>query len=209
MSYSTLRLVDFLNFPVVADSGGALNDLESQMKMIEFMGFLLGEREKGERRAAELRKAVKKVSLMAEGLERPKVTQGGYFQRKVSVVPKDYWFTELIKVAGGDYVFDDVLSFDMEFTLEEFYRRSKDAQIFFLSRTNDIVGFDKRGDMIKWYDFLGDIKAFEESGTLATTSDLLWEDSWNMDEMAMDMGAVIHPELYPGRELKYIIIFKD
>jgi iron complex transport system substrate-binding protein len=209
MSYSTLRQVDFLGFPVIADSGGALNDLDAQISMIEFMGVLLGEKEKGEKRAKELRENIEAVRERAEGLIRPKVTQGGYFAKKVSVIPKDYWLTELIKIAGGDYVFDDVISFDQEFTLEEFYRRSKDAEIFFLSRTNDIMGFDKKGDMIKWYDFLGEMKAFEDTGTLATTSDLLWEDSWHMDDMAMDLGAVIHPELYPGRELKYIIIFKD
>ncbi|MDR2461252.1 MAG: ABC transporter substrate-binding protein [Deltaproteobacteria bacterium] len=207
-STSTLELVEFLGFPVVADYSNEVNDIENQLELISFLGMLLGEKEKGDKRVQELKASLKAIGERVEGLHRPKLTWGVYFDKRVFVLGGDYWVADLLEIVGADYVFPEIDMNGAGFSLEEFYIRSKDADIFFITQPSNDHAVDM-SLMLKWYDGLKDMKAFGDQGTVAMTYSWLWENAWYVDEIAMDLGAVVHPELYPDRKLTYVEIIKE
>jgi iron complex transport system substrate-binding protein len=96
----------------------------------------------------------------------------------------------------------------MELGLEEFLTRSKDADIFFANPIYEEVVKAKE-DMLIYHPDLAVLKAFGPEGTVVVPKALVWQDTGNLDEIVMDVGAIIHPELYPDRELKYFYYLEN
>lgn len=200
--------VAYLGFPIIGTYSNYRSDLNNQIEFFLFMGKLFGAEDKAEAKVAKIRKTLKEIEERAKNLPKPKLTWGVYFNKRVFTLSGDFWLTEIMDICGADYVFGDIHVDARDFSLEEFITRSKDADIFFANPLQETVAKSQEA-MVKTHPDLGELKAFSEKGVVALTEPILWQDSGNLDEIALDMAALIHPELYPDRKFKYIRILED
>jgi iron complex transport system substrate-binding protein len=208
-SVSTLELVDFLGFPVMGSYNDTMDDIEKKFQFIEFLGVLYGVKEKAQKRVLQLKDALLAIGEKTKYLPKPQLVWGMYYGKRILILKGNFWLKELIELAGASYVFSDIDSSNLGFSPEEFYMRAKDADFFFVNQPTGAQGIDNKGDIAKWYEELGNMKAFSNEGKVAMTQALLFQDAWNMDEIAMDLTAIIHPELYMERNITYLRILSE
>ncbi|MDR2461203.1 MAG: ABC transporter substrate-binding protein [Deltaproteobacteria bacterium] len=204
-SYSHL---EYLGFPLVATYSDYRSDIENQLELMDFIASFFDKRDLVAEKLSKIRQTFVEIEEKAKYHPKPKLTWGVYYGKRVFTLSKNFWLTEILNLAGADYVFNDIEFDNRDFSLEEFITRSRDADIFFANPLTEAAAIAKE-DMTKWHEDLLELKPFTGKGTVALTEPILWQDPWNLDEIALDMAALIHPELYPGRTLKYVRILKE
>ncbi len=137
----------------------------------------------------------------------PKVLLGLPFRDTWYVSPGNSYISKLVSDAGGTYLWDGTeSSFSMPMSLEAVYTRGVQAVYWLNSGTasslNDITEVDQR---------LADLPAFK-SGNIYNTNkrsnpeggnDYWEEGSIKPDIVLADIAEILHPEIFPGRELFY------
>jgi iron complex transport system substrate-binding protein len=207
-SMTSVGNVAYLGFPILGTYSNYRNDLQNQIEFLLFMGKLYDAEDIAKAKVDKIQKTLKEIEDRAKYHYKPKLTWGVYFNKRVFTLSSNFWLSEIMKICGADYVFADIDFDARDFSLEEFITRSRDADIFFANPLQESVSKTQEA-MVKYHPDLGELKAFSEDGVVAVTEALLWQDSGNLDEIALDMAALIHPELYPNRKLKYIKILDD
>jgi iron complex transport system substrate-binding protein len=172
------------------------------------MGSLYDAKDIAEAKVQKIRDTLKEIENKANNLPKPKLTWGVYFNKRVFTLSGDYWLTQVLKICGADYVFADIHVDSRDFSLEEFITRSRNADIFFANPLQETVAKIQE-DMVRAHPDLGELKAFKKNGIVAVTEPILWQDSGRMEQIALDLAALIHPELYKDRKMKYIKILTD
>jgi iron complex transport system substrate-binding protein len=207
-SISAVGNVSYLGFPILGTYSNYRSDLQNQLDFFLFMGRLYDAEDIAKAKVEKIQKTLKEIEDKAKYLPKPKLTWGVYYNKRVFTLSGNFWLAEIMKICGADYVFADINFDARDFSLEEFISRSRDADIFFANPLQESVAKSQEA-MVKSHPDLGELKAFSEHGVVALTEAILWQDSGNLDEIALDMAALIHPELYPDRKLKYIRILED
>jgi iron complex transport system substrate-binding protein len=202
------RDVMYYGFPVLITYSSLNHNLESKIKYFPFMGKILNAEEIANERVTKIRNTLKEIEEKTRYLPKPKVTWGLYYNKQVITLSGDIWIAELIKISGGDYVFADNRVGANAFSLEEFITKSKDADIFFANPLLETVAKQQEA-MAKSHVGLKELKAFSDKGMVVVAEPILFQDSGHIEEIALDMAALFHPELYPDRKLKYIKILED
>jgi iron complex transport system substrate-binding protein len=191
-----------MGFHVAGTYDPSLNTVENRLNLMVFLGAMYGKEDFAMRKGDMIRADLEEINLKTVGLTKPKVGWGIYFNRRVYAIRGNFWMAELIKNAGGDYLFDYLDTDAMEVTLEEFITRSKDSDIFFANPLYEEGVKDKK-DFLVYHPDLSVLKAFTSEGTVVAPKALTWQDTGNLTEIALDVAAIIHPELYPEREITY------
>ena len=106
---------------------------------------------------------------------------------------------------GASYVFGDINVDSIGFSEEEFITRSRDADVYFASYGHD-RGPQTFDELAARYPSLLELKAFQGRGVVAMLEPILWQDSGRLDEIALDLAAFFHSDLFPERSFKYLRI---
>jgi ABC-type Fe3+-hydroxamate transport system substrate-binding protein len=195
----------YLGFPAIGTYNDSKSDVESYYKLLVFMGVLYGVPEVARERVLEIRKVFKEIEEKVEDLPTPSFTWGTYWDKRIFTLSGQYWLTQTMVRCGSDYVFKDVLVDSFGFSEEEFITRSRDADIYFASYGHE-RGPRNLDELVKKYPNLRELKAFRKEGVVAMLEPVLWQDSGRLDDIALDLAAFFHSDLYPDRELKYVRI---
>lgn len=207
-TFNSMEDLEYMDFPVAGTYDTRKNDVKNRLDLTLFIGTLFGEREKALERVSVMEDTIKGIRDRASNLKKPKVSWGIYDSGHVFGLRGDFWLTELIKNAGGDYVMEDYVSDSTEISLEYFITHSKDADIFFANPYEE-TGIDSKADMKAFHSDLELFKAFTPDGLVVTTKELTWQDTGNLHEIALDIASIMHPELYPERSLTYFGLLPD
>lgn len=98
-----------LQVPVVITYGELARNLETQIKFVRFLAPFFGREKEADQYVARVRAAIARVRERAKGVKhRPKVIWGDIYEKRVLVEPGHSWAAEIVRLAGGDYLFDDV-----------------------------------------------------------------------------------------------------
>ncbi len=137
---------------------------------------------------------------------RPKVLWGFVTPSGMAYVPsKKSYVTGMIKMAGGDYVFKD-LSFvgTAPITLEEFYKRGRNADIYISTGTLSSFGITSIKKLVEKNPFLADLKPIKEHNVWCFQP-WYWESIDKTDEIIKDLATIFHPKLYPRHKIKFFL----
>jgi ABC-type Fe3+-hydroxamate transport system substrate-binding protein len=198
----------YLGFPSIGTYNDDKSDVESYYKLLVFMGVLFGVPDIARERVAEIRNTFKDIEEKVKDRPQPSFTWGTYWDKRVFVLSSHYWLTQAMVRCGADYVFKDITSESSGFSEEEFISRSRNADIYFASYGHD-RGPRTIEELVKRYPNLYELKTFRNEGVVAMLEPILWQDSGYLDEIALDLVAFFHPDLYPDRKFKYIRIMSD
>jgi iron complex transport system substrate-binding protein len=198
----------YLGFPAIGTYNDSKSDIESYYKLLIFMGVLYGVPDVARERVKEIRETFQEIEEKVKNLPTPSFTWGTYWDKRIFTLSGHYWLTQTMVRCGASYVFRDVQVDTFGFSEEEFITRSRDADIYFASYGHD-RGPNTMEELMKKYPNLLELKAFRNDGVVAMLEPVLWQDSGRLDDIALDLTAFFHSDLYPDRKLKYIRILSE
>jgi ABC-type Fe3+-hydroxamate transport system substrate-binding protein len=207
-SSRSLEKLEELGFPTVGTYSGSRNNLENRINLFLFMGALYDRKEVAQDVVAKFKKAFEDIASRAKGRFKPKTVWGLFYSEKVFTLPNNFWLTEIMVTAGVDYVFKDLDDVSAGIDFEAFVIRAKDASLFFANAPNQSE-LETKADYLRLWPELTSFKAFTLEGTAMVPLNLIFQDAANLDQIAIDTAAVIDPNLYPARSLKYFKILYD
>lgn len=149
---------------------------------------------------------VEKINSLASKFEnaadRPKVVWMRISKGSVTVPQSESYAAEMIKMAGGDYVFADANLTEKKISLEELFDKGKDA---------DIIIWEKMGPapesveaLIEENPSLKTMKAVENMNFYRTGDDY-WQSIDKLDLMIEDLSSIFHSSEYEGHEMKHFL----
>jgi iron complex transport system substrate-binding protein len=199
----SVAVFDELNIPSVKTYTDMDNGLETRFVFVNWLAAF-GDKEETailwrknvDARLDELRKSVK-------GLPKAKTLWAVICDKRVFVEPGNNWVGELIAMMGGTYLFKDVGGDStIEVSLEKFIDAGKDADVMFMypGLMQDAAS---KEDIIRYNENLSSFKPLSPEGRVYMTENLFYESFGRLDEIAEELAAILHPEAFPGHELKF------
>ncbi|OPX33727.1 MAG: hypothetical protein B1H11_12035 [Desulfobacteraceae bacterium 4484_190.1] len=153
-------------------------------------------------------KAVENVDTLSKKLEqvgnRPNILWGFISGRGIVYVPKaDTYVARMISMAGGHYMFVNLRQTgSAAITLEEFYARGKDADIYISPGTLPQYGITSIKKLVAIHPVLCDFRSIKR-GNVWCFQPWYWESIDKTDEIIEDLAAIFHPGLFPGHKPGY------
>ena len=150
---------------------------------------------------------VKELSLKVSKVKtRPRVLWGFISGRGIVYVPRaDTYVARMILMAGGHYMFMNIRQTgSASITLEQFYARGKDADIYMSPGTLPQYGITSIKKLVTVYPMLRDFRSIKR-GNVWCFQPWYWESIDKTDEIIEDLAAIFHPELFPGHRPRYFL----
>lgn len=149
---------------------------------------------------------VTELEAKVAGLEKPRVIWGGNPREgKVWVPNEGSWVGELIRRAGGDHVFSDLNpdeSGSTPITMEEFFDRAVDADIFIYSSWPP-HGAASIAGLVEMAPILADAKPIKD-GQVWQFQPWWWQNIDRTDEVLEDLAFIFHPETFPAETVRHL-----
>ncbi|MEG2288679.1 MAG: ABC transporter substrate-binding protein [Clostridium sp.] len=177
-----------------------------RMEWIKFIGAFYDKEEEAteyfNNTVAKLDEMKSKIS----GVEKPKVSWGMISKGKVYVPEPDSYVAKMIEMAGGEYVFKEKNIGGGNISLEDFYAKSKEADVLIYSSMNQYSPTLK--SVVEQAPILEDIKAVQNKTVWCFHPDY-YQSIDKTDELIIDLAAMFHSDIYKDYEVKHYINYKE
>ncbi|MDR2140193.1 MAG: ABC transporter substrate-binding protein [Deltaproteobacteria bacterium] len=202
---SIAPMLDTLGIPVLVTSTPVATCLATQIRFVEFLAPFFGEKEKAHAFYERTRQALQAIRAKTKGLPKPKAMWGDIYEKRVLVEPGNAWVAELIGLAQSDYLFDDVYGTScVEISMERFLHSGSDADLYFTYRSVGDNVYSKES-LLRINPLLGGLKPLTSEGRALAPRPIYSQSADRLDELLTEIAAILHPEAYPGYELKYFV----
>jgi iron complex transport system substrate-binding protein len=200
-----MEMLDQNGIAYIMDTSSSETDYRGTAEWVKFYAaFYNLEEEATEYYNQELAN-IDEMQKPIEGAETPKVGWGIVTMGKVYVENAGSKSAQMVRDAGGEYLFDDI-GVDQDgvtsISVEELYSRLSEADIF-INR-----GMPKYGPDIKSITdqapVLADLEIFN-NGNIWQITDSYWSNYNDIDEKYIELAAIFHPELYPDQEFENFV----
>ncbi len=202
-SSETLRKLEELKVPVAVENSHLEQHPLGRMEWVKFLAAFYGkEKEAAEFFEAAAKRTAKIAREAASAKAKPKVLWGSIYQGKVYVPAGASYAARMIEMAGGDYLFKDLAGTGSStVTLEEFYARGKNADVY-ISSTMPNYGITSIAKIVEQGKVLKDLLPVKE-GKVWCFQPWYYQSLDKTDEMIADLAAIFHPELFPEVKIKH------
>lgn len=200
---AAIPMLDELQVPCVITSTPVAPDLDARMRFVQFLAPFFHREEEADRYVERVSHAVERIREKAAGLkERPKVMWGDVYEKRVMVEPGNCWVGEFIRLAGADYLFDDLYgSACIEISMERFLASGKDADTLFTYRAAN-VGLTSKDAMVRTNPAVASIGPIREGKVLSPLRHYS-QSADRLDEILEEVASILHPELFPSRPKQF------
>ncbi|MDR2461263.1 MAG: ABC transporter substrate-binding protein [Deltaproteobacteria bacterium] len=206
---SIIPMMDDLEIPVLVTSTPVATCLSTQIRFVEFLAPFFGEEEKAHAFYQKVKTALEEIRAKTDGLPKPKAMWGDIYEKRVLVEPGNAWVAELIGLAQSDYLFDDVYGTScIEVSIERFLYSGSDADLYFTYRSVGGTMYSKEG-LLRINPLLAGIKPLTPLGKAYAPLPHYSQSADHLDELLIEISAILHPDAYPGYELKYFVELPD
>lgn len=194
-----------LGIPYAVDNEYMEQSYMARMEWLRFIAAFYNEDEKIDKVMAEATENIEAMKAAVAGRERPKVAYGNVYDGTVYVAAKDSWVANMIEDAGGEYVFNGVDVNATQLSLEEFFVKTKDADILIYSSTPDYAP-----DIASVTDQAPVLKACKpiQEGNVWQLSPSFWISTDESDQVAVDIAAMLYPDAFMDREITHFVKMK-
>ncbi|MGD8561525.1 MAG: ABC transporter substrate-binding protein [Desulfarculaceae bacterium] len=202
---SLIPMASELGVSVCLTYGDLARNLDTQIKFARFLAPFFGAWEKADEYIARIQGAISRVQMRTVGLkQKPKVVWGDIYEKRVLVEPGHSWAAEVIKLAGGDYLYNDVRGTScLEISLERFFSSGKMADVMITYRDPG-QGITSKAQLAKVNPEMALIKPVQK-GEIYFPLKKYNQSGHKLDEIIEEVAAILHPELYQGYKLKYFV----
>ncbi|MDR1083563.1 MAG: ABC transporter substrate-binding protein [Deltaproteobacteria bacterium] len=203
----TLRGLDIfeaMECPAVFTYSHEANGLEDRLRFIEFLAVLYDRRPKAKSIALNIRRVLAELKASLPAGPGPKVLYGDFWADKPMVHPANHWTAQILSAVGGRLVFPEVTgSRDFSVSLEEFYLRGQEADIF-LPTLSVIYGFTTKQELLLAHPLLNRFKSMKPGGRVYMTLQKMYVETGEIAALARDLAYIVNPDLHPGHRLTYL-----
>ncbi|MDR1395327.1 MAG: ABC transporter substrate-binding protein [Deltaproteobacteria bacterium] len=200
---SIVPMLDSLGIPVLVTSTPVAACLSTQIRFVEFLAPFFGEEARAEAFYRRIQQSLIDIRAKTAGLPKPKAMWGDIYEKRVLVEPGNAWVAELIGLAQSDYLFDDVYGTScIEVSVERFLYSGRDADLYFTYRSAG-QGIYSKESLLRINPLLEGLKPLGPEGRALAPRPVYAQSADRLDELLTEIAAILHPEAYPGYELKY------
>ena len=149
------------------------------------------------------------IRAKTASLPKPKAMWGYIYEKRVLVEPGNAWVAELIGLAQSDYLFDDVYGTScIEVSIERFLYSGSDADMYFTYRSVGSGMYSKEG-LLRINPLLAGLRPLTPEGKAFAPMPHYSQSADHLDDLLTEISAILHPDVYPGYELKYFVELPD
>jgi iron complex transport system substrate-binding protein len=200
---SIIPMLDSLGIPVVVTTTPVATCLSTHMRFVEFIAPFFGREAQGKAYFDKVAAALKEIRERTQGLPQPQVMWGDIYEKRVLVEPGNAWVAELIGLAQSNYLFDDVYGTScIEISTERFIHSGKEAEIYFTYRT-PARGATSKAALARLNPLIAQIKPLGPEGRVYAPLAHYSQSSDRLDEILVEISAILHPQAYPGHRLSF------
>lgn len=198
-----LRKLQEIGVPVAVFHDYLETTPQGQAEWIRFVAAFYNREEKANQIFERIERRIQAVSeRMKQVKQRPRVLWAGLSWGRVYYAGRDSLEHAYVSMGGGDYVFrDNVGSGHQPSSMEVFYLQGKEADIFF-SRSMAQYGVDSVRKLAVHYPLVAGFKSVK-TGNVWCYKPWFWQSLDKVDEIAEDVAAIIHPEMFPGHRIRH------
>ncbi|KHD38566.1 ferrichrome ABC transporter substrate-binding protein [Clostridium acetobutylicum] len=176
---------------------------EDPLGRLEWIKFLSAFYDKEDTAEIYFNQQVSKVMATenkVSSLKKPKVAFGMVDNGKVYIPAKNSYAAKMVDMAGGDYIFKDLNNKSGYITLEDFYSKSKDADVLIYSSSKEYTPSLK--SMLSAAPILKTIKPVKNKKVWCFGKDY-YQAIDKTDEIIEDLASIFHPESFKGYKIKH------
>lgn len=205
--WDRVELLKELKIPFAMVTEYLEKDPLGRLEWIKFFAAFYNREMVAERFFNNAVKNVNALSLKISKIEtRPKVLWGFISAKGTVYVPRgDSYVARMISMAGGDYVFKHIRGVgSVPISLEEFYSRGRDADIYISTGILPQYGITSIKKLLVAHPILKGFKAVNAEN-IWCLQPWYWESIDKTDEIIEDLAAIFHPKLFPGHRPRYFL----
>jgi iron complex transport system substrate-binding protein len=133
------------------------------------------------------------------GKKKPRIVWGIIYGGKVYVPDKDSYVARMINMAGGDYLFKESSAANAAISIESFYAKAKEADIFIYAAFPGNVPSIRA--IVNNAPVLGDLKAIHRQRVWSFQP---WYNQTldKNDQVLLDLATIFHPEVFQGEPVR-------
>ncbi len=197
-----------LNIPVVITSTESALGLEAQMKYVKFIAPFYQKEKEADIFCDKFLKTAKVIKEKAEKAgKKPRVIWGDVYNKRVLVEPNNAWVSELVRLSGGEYEFDDVQGRScLEITIERFFMAGRRADVMFTYRSPK-TGINTKRQLAIENPIMKKIKPMV-SGNIYSPREIYYESYHRLDEIMLEVASILQPKIFGEPQYKFFLKLK-
>jgi len=201
---SIIPMLDDLGIACVITSTPVAMCLNARMSFVKFLAPFFNREKEANAFFERVSASLADIKARTAGrLRQPKVMWGDMYEKRVLVEPGNAWIGELVALARSGYLFEDIYGTScIEISMERFLYSGMKADIYFTYRT-PATGATSKAALAKLHPLLAGIKPLGPEGRVYAPLPHYSQSGDKLDEIFIELAAIMHPDLYPGYELKY------
>lgn len=195
---SVIAKLEELGIPYAVDNDYLESDYLSRMEWIRFVLTFYNADDRADEAMKNAAGRIAEAKERIAGLEKPTVAVFSVYNGAVSAASDDSWFGTLIADMGGVNAFSGA-NFSA-ITMEYAFDAAHDADVILY--TASAAFCDGIAGISDAFPQITECGAYK-NGRLYQYTDLFWYGVDESDRMACDFAAILYPEAFGDRELKY------
>ncbi len=201
---SIIPMCDELGIACVVTTTPVAMCLSARMSFVKFLAPFFGREKEAEAYFNRISAALSDIrNRTASAFEKPKVMWGDIYEKRVLVEPGNAWVGELVTLINSGYLFRDIYGTScIEISIERFLYSGKQADIYFTYRT-PATGATSKQALARLNPLIAGIKPLGPGGRVYAPLPIYAQSGDKLDEIFRELAAIMHPDLYPGYELRY------
>jgi iron complex transport system substrate-binding protein len=206
---SIVPMMDELGIPVLVTSTPLATCLATHIRFAQFLAPFFGREREAQAFYERVAGSLEGIRERTRGRPKPKAMWGDIYEKRVLVEPGNAWVAELVGLAQSDYLFDDVYGTScIEISMERFLYSGNDADIYFTYRSvND--GIVSKDALVRMNPLLASLKPLGPNGRAYSPLPHYAQSADRLDDILVEISAILHPEAYPGYELRFFADLPD
>ncbi len=201
-----MQKLDELGVVYAVDNEYLEEDPLGRLEWIKFISAFYDKEDMAEKYFDEVVNNVNDISEKLASVEKPTIAWGMIFDGKVYVPDGNSFAAKMIEMAGGDYIFKDSSIENGEISIEEFYDKGKNADIFMYS--SSISYSPNFKDIIEMEPSLADFKAVKEKNVWCLDDDY-HQSIDKTDELITSLATIFHPDEMKQSEVKHFVKYTE
>jgi iron complex transport system substrate-binding protein len=200
---SIIPMMDSLGIPVVVTSTPIATCLNTQMRFVQFIAPFFGREKEADAYFKRVSDTLADIRHKTKDDKKPNVMWGDIYEKRVLVEPGNAWVAELIGIAQSDYLFDDVYGTScIEISTERFLSSGEQADLYFTYRTPQ-AGATSKAALARLNPLIANIRPLGRDGRAYAPLPLYAQSADRLDEIMLDISAILHPSIFPRHQLKF------
>lgn len=200
---SLVPIMEEFGIPTIITNTELARDLDTQIRFVKFLAPFFGSQKLADEYVTRCYAALESIKTKTRTIDaKPKVIWGDVYSKRVLVEPGNSWAAQIVQAAGANYLFADISGDTcLEIALERFFSSGNEADVMITYRTPR-QGMATKARMKATNKIVAGIKPLN-SGRIYYPQKHYTQSADKLDEVLVELAAIIHPELYPGFQLRY------